>query len=364
MTALQRIRADLLEHRLWPLAAGLLVALVAAPVLLLRHASSAPPAPSPATSAVAAPPQSMTLAGAEAVLGKQVFRRGRRLGSPRDPFRAPHVATVTAAGAGSAAGGSGGGGGSRSAGMPGGLSQSGASGAPLDANPGPVGSAPVDALGHPRSSGSPSSATPPGPSSPSAASNGSGSSATPVASTPSVAATPAKARTWTIWHADVQLSHAGAGAVDHDALRLAPYPSVQWPLALYMGVLDGGRHAAFLVSGGVAKSGPGRCRPRKRLCTYVLLSPGQTEFLDLAAAGGTTSRWRLTLVRLHATKTPSRADAKAAFARVSAPGRCVLDVLDLLRYDGASGMLAPSHDVTQCRYAAPKASSAALPGAR
>ncbi len=53
-----------------------------------------------------------------------------------------------------------------------------------------------------------------------------------------------------------------------------------------MGVLAGGRKAAFALAAGVMHSGPGICRPHRQVCAEILLSAGQTERIIVPTAGG------------------------------------------------------------------------------
>jgi hypothetical protein len=131
----------------------------------------------------------------------------------------------------------------------------------------------------------------------------------------------------------------------HDLVRLQPMPGARQPVALYLGPVKGGRGAAFVVSSGARVDGEGTCRPRARLCTHLILHPGEQATLVRGEEEHT-----LRLLRVRTELTTSRDKAERFYERESARGRCVLDLLDYLDYDADTGTLAPHHDSRGCEY--------------
>jgi hypothetical protein len=320
MSQLQRIKADLLEKRLWPIAVLLVAALVAAPVLL-RHQPADDPAPA-AAAPVEGPSPEATLAAASSVLGVEppvTMKRGTATrGARRDPFAVPATPEPQPAGGGAGASAS-----------PGSGSGTSSSGSPSS---GSVSVSPAPSSGSASGSSSSSSSSSPDP--------------RPVPRTvaPSGPATPpsdARPAVYRLLRADVRFDHT----VLHDVVRLKPLPGARAPLALYLGPTTGGRGAAFVISGGAEVSGDGRCRPRKRLCTHLILEPAEQATLTLGE-----SRHTLRLLRIRTDRTTDRVAAERFYARQSERGRCVLDVLDFLGFDAETGTVAPHHDGRECEY--------------
>jgi hypothetical protein len=182
-------------------------------------------------------------------------------------------------------------------------------------------------------------------------SKGSGSAATPAAKPATKAQTPARKATppatdhpatFRLHRADIRFDDE---TVVHDAIRLRAFPSARAPLALYLGVTEKGKAAAFVISGGAQVSGDGTCRPRKRLCTHLLLKPGEEATLTVGE-----TQHRLRLVRIRTDRTTSAKRAERFFGRASRKGRCVLDILDLLSFDAKTGTLAAQPAAGKCRY--------------
>jgi hypothetical protein len=165
-------------------------------------------------------------------------------------------------------------------------------------------------------------------------------------------------KSWTIPVADIRFGPDDKAPVARDLVRLAPLPSAGSPVALYLGVLANGRGAAFLLSPGVTASGEGRCVPRRRICTQLVLEPGQDEVLT--TPDGATHH--LQVAALHSRSTRSQAVAQRAYERVSAKGRCIADEVLAYDFDSGTGTLRSAHPLKGCRYVT--AHDAARPGAR
>ncbi|HEU4656737.1 MAG TPA: hypothetical protein VFR97_04405, partial [Capillimicrobium sp.] len=294
---------------------------------VLRHDPAPEPDPVPAPDVDGPSPQA-TLAAASSVLGVEppvtVEGRTRLKGAPRDPFAG---AVTQEGGASSSSGGD--------AGSPGGTRPSSGGGAASASAS--TGSAASTATSSPASSGS--------------ASGSSGSASAPRVVDPAPAPAPApKPRpqptddptVYRLLRADVRFD----GEALHDVVRLRPFPGARAPVALYLGPITGGRGAAFVISGGVEVAGDGRCRPTRRLCTHLILWPG--ERATLTTPDGT--RHALQLLRVRVDRTTSRTAAERFYTRQSERGRCVLDVLDYLGFDAETGTVAPHHDARECEY--------------
>lgn len=316
MNHLQRIRADLLEKRLWPIALLLVVALVAVPVVL-RPDAAAESAPDVAADPGNAPSAEATLAAASSVLGVEppVTVDGRPpKGERRNPFAAPPTPKAAEGTSGSGTSSSG--------------SASGSSGVSTSTS----------------ASASTSSSYSPPPSS----SSSSGPASVPPsaprvlpAPIPDAKPEPAEPTTYTLLRTDVRFD----GIALPDVVRLRPLPSARRPMVVYLGPTAGGDGAAFVVTGGATVESEGRCRPRRLLCTHLILRPGERATVTVGE-----ERHVLKLVRVREETTTSRAKAEGFYTRQSERGRCVLDVLDFLGYDPESGTVAPHHDARECEY--------------
>lgn len=266
MSILRDIKTDLVEKRLWPVAVLLLVALVAVPLLLGSSGSAkktsgtvaqVPPAATP-------PPSGTSVVALEAPKG-----RAPLAGNVKDPFvqkflpkPAPTASTSTSQpSSGAQTGGSGSG-------------QSGSSGG---------------------SGGN------------SGGSGNSGGGKKPVYTTATV---------------DATLTRAGGRPHTYRGLqRLTPLPSSLNPILVFLGVLQDGRTAVFLVSSDAKAQGDGSCKPSRSTCQTVQLKAGQTEFFDLKTSTGTV-QYELDLIRVRTGSGSAR--SAAAAGRASRAGRRAL----------------------------------------
>jgi hypothetical protein len=229
------IWADLRDRRLWPVAALLLLALVAVPVVLVKPAEEAPTqaaTPTPASSpgdplakqsmvkAFEAKPL-VAISKLDQFTAKDPFKPLEQL----KPLSASNVVAVTQNGSGASGGSSGGGATAPSSGG---------------------GSSP------------PSSGIMPTP-------GGGGGGTKP---------TPPKKFTYV-----VDLSFRDGKDIQrfHSFDRLGMLPSETSPLLVYLGVDGTGSQAAFLVDSTLTASGEGQCRPSASSCGVVYLEPGEKE---------------------------------------------------------------------------------------
>jgi hypothetical protein len=169
------------------------------------------------------------------------------------------------------------------------------------------------------------------PSSPTAVSAGGtapssgGSPSTPTLSDPAPAP-----RTYSIQELTIRFGDAASGDLVRKSLkRLAPLPSPENPVLIYLGVLRDGKTAVFLVDHGVSAVGDGECRPSPDECETLRLRAGGTEFLDVTdETGAVTGQYQLDLVKIHKSTTASASRAAASSkagrrllkARVSSEG--------------------------------------------
>lgn len=256
MSLLRDIKTDLVEKRLWPIAALLAVALVAVPLLL---GSSAPPEKTADTTAsvppAEAPPSGTSVVALEAPVG-----RAPLAGHAKDPFEqkflpkpAPEPSSTTGAPAGGQTPSSGGGGET--------------SGGDSNGNTG--------------------------------GGNNGGGAKKPVYTTATVDATMTRA--------------GGRPRTFRGLQRLTPLPSSLNPILVFLGVLQDGRTAVFLVSSDAKAQGDGKCKPSHSTCQTVQLKAGQTEFFDLKTSAGTV-QYELDLIRVRSGAGSARSARSAARA--------------------------------------------------
>jgi hypothetical protein len=319
---------ELRERKLWPLAIGLIVALVAVPVLLSKKASTnlvTPPvgAGLPYSTGTALPAITVeTAAGGSKLAGRA-----------RNPFTPQIVATTSTptsttptpaagTGAGSATGGA-----------------------------GTVGSSGTSAGGASTGAGGGSTA-------------GGSTATTPAATPPSTPAPTAPAKPTTpkpapsgltptqTYQVSLAITAPNGGLNTIDPLeRLSVLPSVRTPLLVELGVLQGGRQVLFAVEPGAAVSGPGACTPGPIDCEVLSLAPGQTEGVSQQAGTGTTPVAEFQVASISAADHPSVAEADQARRVASDAGRQLLansplSTGSLFQYDSSVGAVVDLRNLT------------------
>jgi hypothetical protein len=319
------LRRDLLERKLWPVVALLVLALVAVPVLLLKGASAGgtalPPAP-PAASKTSSQTTTTTQAPENEPV-KVVLAR-----IARDPFASgvpklsskPATAKSSAASSSSTA---------ASASTPASTTSSSAT-APVSMV------SPAPASGPSASGGSSAAST-------GASGSSSAASTLPtstIASTPPSAlkSQPAKVQSWNMYSVSVRFGTNLSVPVKTNLARLTPLPSVMAPQVMFMGVMSNGTSVVFALHAGVGHSGPGLCRPDREHCSAIVLEAGQTEHLSVPTATGHQDLV-LRVVRIGSSITHSRQVALAAYHRVSDAGQCELDLANPVSYDSVTGTI-------------------------
>ena len=93
-------------------------------------------------------------------------------------------------------------------------------------------------------------------------------------------------RRWFTYRIDVTTGPAGGAKERSNVKRLTVLPSQSNPVALFVGASEGGKKASFLVSTDVSGSrGQGDCVPRPSDCRLLVLEPGQERKFDYAPDG-------------------------------------------------------------------------------
>lgn len=285
MSAVQTMLANtwrgLVQRRLLPVAALLLAALVAVPLLLSSD-------PEPVT------PADGVAASRDEVMGQPIVavasaaeREGDRrvLGDRNNPFKPvpqPKVkkSTSKSTGSGGVSGGMGalapGGFGSGGSGASSGDSGAGSGGSGAGSG-GSSGSGSTSG-GSPTSGGGSNGAAPGG-SDPNG--GGSPSGSTPA---PDPTATPNTGPLFKAYSLMVRFGSSGDEAlVESNLDRLAALPSPDEPVLIYLGMRKDRKTAVFLVDAGVTTQGDGTCNPDPEHCETLELRAGETAFFDVPA---------------------------------------------------------------------------------
>jgi hypothetical protein len=279
---LRNLVRDLVERRLWPVALVLVAALVAVPVVLGRGGPQEAPAPLPTPAAPATGAGTagggMTARAAIAIDESAPVRRTRD-GKLRNPFTSPAAPKPAATSS---------------------------TDAPSTA-PSPGGAS----TGAPTSGGqSTPSPTPP--------SSGSGSD-TPT-TTPKPASKPKADDASDTYHVSLRFGETGRQETLRDIARLTPLPSVENPFFGYLGVLEDGETAVFLVSSDAVPTGDGTCRPSAARCETIELKAGDTEFFDHTGPDGVVTQYQMDLLSVRKTEVQAIAKAAMAYERHSNAG--------------------------------------------
>lgn len=171
---------------------------------------------------------------------------------------------------------------------------------------------------------------------------GSTGTTTPQTTTPKKKTT---VKRYDTYHVDVRFGELGAEKTSNDVPRLTALPNSTSPIVVFVGVLNDGVTAVFLVTSDAVPHGDGSCKPDKNSCTYVYMKAGDTETLDVAAGTAGLAQYELKVLRVHKASTASAQEALRTYARESRAGRDILategNQLLTLRYSRISGKLYP-----------------------
>ncbi len=281
MNFFRNLVRDLVDKKLWPVAAALLLALVAVPVLLGGGSSTPVPRASEPVAAAGAP---VATAAQVSLDTSEAADKRHRPGAVRNPFKQlhqpkPQTSATSAPGTGgSAATGAKGG-------AAGGSDKSGGTGG---------GSTKVDTTAP--------------------------SVTKPVAQ---VAPSLAQRR---VYRVAVRFGEAGALTTRRDAARLTALPSTAKTMALLLGVRSDRRTAVFMLAPGVQARGDGWCRPSAAKCHTLEMRAGDRQVLETASGTAGVVQYHLVVARVAKRTLKSRKAAARKHARVSEAGR------DLLRW--------------------------------
>ncbi len=286
MTLLRNIFQDLVDKKLWPIAAALVVALLAMPILLgggAEPVAEQAAVPAPAAQAANAPP------GARAAISLQqeATARRNRGGKRRNPFVQQHLpkSTVVAEAADTV----------------------------KDL---------ASALGGDTKSDA----------------GGGGTGSTPTTNTTPAKKQADKPEASDLYRVNLRFGEAGQTRLRRNVARLSPLPSSTDPFFIFLGVLEDGKTAVFLVSSDAVASGDGKCRPTKDLCETLELKVGDSEFFDVAAGTGGVVQYQLDLVSIRRKKASSAKSARASHLRESTAGREYLRAVVAADLPGLDGL--------------------------
>jgi hypothetical protein len=270
MSAITNVLRQLKERRLWPVAILLVAALAAVPIALAKEPAAAPPAP-PTT----ADTGDDVLASQPIVAAATASDRAKRrkvLGTRKNPFAVTKELTGSET---------------------------------------PPSSDGANEANDPATGSGSNPASTPVPSSGGTTSPGTG---TPSPTTPGTPVAPPKVfapNSLTVRFGD------DTGSVRKTVKRLQPLPSLEAPVAIYLGVSGDGKSAIFLVDEGVEAVGDGECDPAPDKCETFKLKAGETEFLDVKdETGNVVGQYQLDLIKIHRA-TASSARKRATRAKAS-----------------------------------------------
>jgi hypothetical protein len=318
MTLLTNMLKELRERKLWPIALGLVVALVAVPLLLSKNAPTNPVTALPTGGLPYSSGATLPAISVETTPGAS-----KLAGRGRDPFTPQHIATTTTVAATT-----------------------------------PTSSTPSSGSGTTSGSGTGSTGSTP---------TGSGST-TPATTSPSTPSTPAPAPTpapkpptnpgpstltpTQSYQVSLALTSSNGALNTIDPLeRLSVLPSAQQPLVVELGVVNGGRHVLFAVEPGSVVSGPGTCTPGPIDCEILSLAPGQTEGLSKQTPTGSSPVALFAVNSITVAQHASVAAADKARHRASEAGRKLvgespLSAISLFQYDPSVGAVVDLRNLT------------------
>ena len=261
---------QLVRHRLWPIALGLVAAMVAVPMLLAKSPAPAPAPAPPVSSATASdgPTLDPVVTRADATA---TVRRRHVLGDRKDPFRPAPQPKVKAAKVTVASTGAG----------------------PTDTPSGSTGGTSTGGSSTPVSTGG----------------------GTPTTSSPKPAKKtyPADSLTVRFGSAD---DNPKSVLTPGQALPEESADSESGPLLVYLGLSKGGKEALFLLDASVKADGDGTCVSDGATgCETLRMRSGDTEFFDVIGEDGSVGQqYQIDVLAIH-TKAGATA-AKARKARV------------------------------------------------
>ncbi len=170
--------------------------------------------------------------------------------------------------------------------------------------------------------------------------------------TPAVPVTPttgpATLKSTQAYSVNIDTKDANGLHVLTDVVRLAPLPAAESPELIFLGVLQGGKKAAFLFTNSVKVSNQSgsqlTCLPSPDDCQIVELSPGQGMKLAPTSNTALITTFTFELMSIGATNYSSAAAAKQARDAVSTAGQTLVPLsnsteLQTLRFEDKIGAL-------------------------
>jgi uncharacterized membrane protein YgcG len=179
---------------------------------------------------------------------------------------------------------------------------------------------------------------------PSGSSGGSG--ITPATTTPTTG--PASLKSTQAYSVNIDTKDANGLHVLTDVVRLAPLPAAESPELIYLGVLQGGKKAAFLFTNSVKVSNQTgsqlTCLPSADDCQLVELSPGQGMKLAPTSNAALITTFSFELMSIGVIDYSSADAAQQARDAVSTAGQTLLPLSNsterqTLRFDDKIGAL-------------------------
>ena len=179
---------------------------------------------------------------------------------------------------------------------------------------------------------------------PSGSSGGSG--ITPATTTPTTG--PASLKSTQAYSVNIDTKDANGLHVLTDVVRLAPLPAAESPELIYLGVLQGGKKAAFLFTNSVKVSNQTgsqlTCLPSADDCQLVELSPGQGMKLAPTSNTALITTFSFELMSIGVIDYSSAGAAQQARDAVSTAGQTLLPLSNsterqTLRFDDKIGAL-------------------------
>ena len=159
---------------------------------------------------------------------------------------------------------------------------------------------------------------------------------------------PATLKSTQAYSVNIDTKDANGLHVLTDVVRLAPLPAAESPELILLGVLQGGKKAAFLFTNSVKVSNQSgsqlTCLPSADDCQIVELSPGQGMKLAPTSNTALITTFTFELMSIGATNYSSADAAKQARDAVSTAGQTLLPLsnsteLQTLRFDDKIGAL-------------------------
>jgi hypothetical protein len=132
--------------------------------------------------------------------------------------------------------------------------------------------------------------------------------------------------------------------------RLGGLPSEGQPLLVYVGVLEGGHDALFVVQPGTVVSGPGGCTPGPTDCEILSLAANQIESLAVSTSGGDSNVALFAVTAIKVDNHRTVAAANRARREAAASGRALLEAstlpaLALFEYRPTVGVVVDLRDL-------------------